>query len=80
LHLLNKGQQLADDEAKRLACLEHVKPSGKYQARMMPSESTRHDGLETNGKGFENSGGNISSNFSSTGLQSILARGARALA
>jgi hypothetical protein len=70
----------AEEAVDRLACLEHVRPSGKYQARMMPSESTRHDGFETRGKGFGNRGGNIFSKCSSTGPANPFGRGGKAFA
>jgi len=47
---------------------------------MMPSASTMQQGVETNGKGLGNSGGNISSNPASTGPAKPVGRGGKALA
>jgi hypothetical protein len=45
---------------------------------MIPSASTIDDAVDTNGKGLENRGGNIVSNWSSTGPFKPVGRGGKA--
>lgn len=58
-------------------CLEAVRPLGKYHARIAPSESTTHDGFDTNGNGFENKGGNLLLRLSSVDPAKPLGRGGK---
>jgi hypothetical protein len=60
LKLKSQWDMCRNKGTKRLTCRETVRASGKYQAAMMPSESTIEEGRDTNGKGLSNNGGNCS--------------------